>query len=230
MCGAEENALYSVAYSCGAVITLLVTSLNTAFSPWLGENLHNKKYDEIKQVSKYYILLFVFGACGMMLLTPELLLFMGGRSYAEAIYVMPPVAFGCVCQFIYTMYVNVEQFSKKTIGMAFASVTAALSNYILNYIFIPKYGYIAAAYTTLASFAILLFLHMCIVKHIGLSSVYPTKMIFIVLLFMSGYTVFVNALYLNNIIRYCVVAVYGFIAVIFLIKNRDKILRILKKR
>lgn len=230
MCGAEENALYSVAYSCGAVITLLVTSLNTAFSPWLGENLHNKKYDEIKQVSKYYILLFVFGACGMMLLTPELLLFMGGRSYAEAIYVMPPVAFGCVCQFIYTMYVNVEQFSKKTIGMAFASVTAALSNYILNYIFIPKYGYIAAAYTTLASFAILLFLHMCIVKHIGLSSVYPTKMIFIVLLFMSGYTVFVHALYLNNIIRYCVVAVYGFIAVIFLIKNRDKILRILKKR
>ena len=113
ICGAEENALYSVAYTCGAVVTLLVTSLNTAFSPWLGEKLNQKSYIEIRKVSKYYIALFVFGACGVMLLTPELLLVMGGKSYNGAIFVMPPVAFGCVCQFMYTMYVNVEQFKKK---------------------------------------------------------------------------------------------------------------------
>ena len=70
--------------------------------------------------------------CGIMLIVPEFLLIMGGQSYIEAIYVMPPVAFGCVCQFIYTMHVNIEQFKKKTVGMAIASISAAGLNYLLN--------------------------------------------------------------------------------------------------
>ena len=40
ICGSRENALYSVAYSCGAVITILMTSINSAFVPWLGSKLH----------------------------------------------------------------------------------------------------------------------------------------------------------------------------------------------
>lgn len=230
ICGAEENALYSVAYSCGAVITLLVVSLNTAFSPWLGEKLNDKNYDEIRKVSKYYILIFVFGTCGIMLLTPEVLLIMGGRSYGDAIHVMPPVAFGCVCQFVYTMYVNVEQFSKKTIGMAFASVIAALSNYILNYIFIPIYGYIAAAYTTLASFVILLFIHMLIVRHIGFMNIYSTKIIFGVLFFMSVYTLLMHVLYVNDVVRYCVVGVYGIVCIYVIVRYRNRVKSLLKRK
>ena len=230
ICGAEENALYSVAYSCGAIITLLVTSLNTAFSPWLGEKLNEKRYGEIRKVSKFYILIFVYAACGIMLLTPEVLLVMGGHSYREAIYVMPPVAFGCVCQFMYTMYVNVEQFSKKTIGMAFASVAAALSNFILNSIFIPRYGYIAAAYTTLVSFVILLFIHMLLVKRIGIIGVYSTRIIFSVLGFMSVYTVLMHALYANNTIRFCIIIAYTIISVILLIKFRSTINNLLGRK
>lgn len=229
ICGAEENALYSVAYTCGAVVTILITSLNTAFSPWLGEKLNQGRYSEIRNASKYYIAMFVFGACGVMLLTPELLLFMGGRSYHEAIYVMPPVAFGCVCQFMYTMYVNVEQFKKKTLGMAFASIAAALSNYILNAIFIPWVGYIAAAYTTLASFSILLFIHMLLVRHMRYQQVYSTKMVFSVLAFMSVYTTLIHVLFLHNVIRFAVVVAYVVLAAYVSLKNKERIMRLLKR-
>lgn len=230
ICGAEENALYSVAYSCGAVISLLVTSLNTAFAPWLGEKLNSKDYMEIKTVSKTYILIFVFGACGVMLLTPELLLVMGGRSYMEAIYVMPPVAFGCVCQFLYMMYVNVEQFSKKTIGMAFASAIAALSNFVLNSIFIPRFGYVAAAYTTLASFLVLLLIHMFLVKRMNLLKVYPTKLIFACVGGIACYTVLIHAIYLSTIIRYAIIIGYAFVASILFIRHKDIVLKIVKRR
>lgn len=229
ICGAEENALYSVAYSCGAVITLLVTSLNTAFSPWLGEKLNQEQYIEIRKVSNYYIALFVFGAYGVMLLTPELLLFMGGRSYHEAIYVMPPIAFGCVCQFMYTMYVNVEQFKKKTLGMAFASTASALANYILNAIFIPQFGYIAAAYTTLVSFAILLFFHMLIVRHMGLQRVYSTKIVFVALGMMGIYTVLVHFLYLNDVARYAILGIYIIVALFFGIRHKNQIIGLIRK-
>jgi len=228
ICGAEDNALYSLAYSCGAAITVFVVSLNTAFSTWLGEKLHNNEYDEIRKISKYYILFFVFIACGIILITPELLFVMGGNSYSDAIYVLPPVAFGCVCQFLYTMYVNVEQFKKKTVGMALASVIAALSNYGLNSLLIPRYGYIVAAYTTLISYALLLFIHMFLVKRIGLLRVYSTKTVFFVLLFMCCYTLIINHIIVNNTIRYSMLIVYALVSVLLMIRYRRILLNLLK--
>ena len=40
--GAEENALYSVAYTCGAIVSMLISSMNMAFSPWLAEELGDR--------------------------------------------------------------------------------------------------------------------------------------------------------------------------------------------
>ena len=228
-CGAEENALYTIAYTCGAIVTLLTTSMNSAFAPWLGEKLNAGENDEIRTTSQKYILLFVVFAVGLMLATPEVLVVMGGRSYREALYVMPPVAFGCVCQFLYTMYVNIEQFKKKTVSMAIASLSAALLNYILNYILIPRFGYIAAAYTTLISFIWLLFAHMIIVNRIGYSNIYSTKLVVLVVLGMSVCTATVNILYSHDVIRFGVVLVYfGFLWKI-LMNNKAFVLGIFKR-
>ncbi len=90
----------------------------------------------------------------------------------EAKYVMAPVTMGCACQFIYTMYVNVEQYLKKTTGMALASVLAAAINVALNYVLIPKFGYLVAAYTTLIGYLCLMLMHMFLVKRIGMKNVY----------------------------------------------------------
>ena len=157
-----------------------------------------------------------------MLITPEILFIMGGKSYQEAIYVMPPVAFGCVCQFLYTMFVNIEQFEKKTVGMAFASVSAAVVNYALNRLFIPRYGYIAAAYTTLVSFLWLLLVHMLLVKKLGYSSLYPVKFIFVVLAGMIFYTAVVNYLYMITSVRYVMVLGYGILFISIGWKYRKK--------
>ena len=223
ICGAEDNALYSLAYSCGAVITLLASSINLAFSPWLGEQLNERNYKTIHDASKSYVLFFAFGACGIMLLTPELLLIMGGEGYRNAIYVMPPVSFGCVCQFMYSMYVSVEQFNKKTVGMAVASSIAALSNFVLNRLFIPKYGYIAAAYTTLASYLILFIIHVILVKRMNYGSIYPLGFFIRLLICLLGYTVLINFLYKMNIIRLLVVLAYAVICFVFVMKYKAQI-------
>jgi len=113
ICGAEDTALYSLAYSCGHIISILLTSLNSAYAPWLGEKLVNKEEKEVYDFSKVYVSAFMVLATGIMLIAPEILLILGGKKYMDAIYVMPPVAMGCVCQFVYTMYVNVEQFKRR---------------------------------------------------------------------------------------------------------------------
>jgi len=226
-CGATETALYSLAYSCGTIITLLISSMNGAFVPWLGDKLNEKDYGAIRGFSRIYISLFCVLALGIMLATPEVLLILGGKKYAEAVYIIPPIAMGCVCQFIYTMFVNVEQFSKKTVGMAIASASAALLNYILNSILIPRYGYVAAAYTTLASFLWLLIAHMFLVYRLKLSQVYEYRFVAGVVALMCGVTVAVNWLYTNTLLRWIVIFAYAAILLAILWKNKSKVQKLL---
>lgn len=221
-CGAEDNAIYSLAYTCGSMVTMLMASMNSAYAPWLGEKLNAGKHDEIRKFSKKYIIGFAFLATGIMAFAPEVLYILGGKSYQEAKFVMAPIAMGCVCQFIYTMFVNVEQFKKKTVGMAIASVTAALVNLVLNYIFIPKVGYLAAAYTTLVGYMVLLGIHMFLVYRLNLSDVYDYKVIIKMVLVMLGITVLMDTMYSFILIRYMFIGLYALTCVILFVKNKNK--------
>lgn len=228
-CGEEDTAMYSLAYTCGVLINLFMTSMNNAYSPWLGEQLANGQYKKITQVSKLYMLLFLFLALGIMLVSPEILLVLGGKTYLEAQYVMAPVTMGCVCQFLYTMYVNVEQYKKKTGGMALASALAAFLNLFLNWIFIPKIGYFAAAYTTLLSYFFLLLFHMSLVKRLKLGEIFSYKCVFGVVLLGMVFMVAACFLYEMQTIRYIIILVYMIAGIYVVLRYRKKILVMLKK-
>jgi len=230
ICGSGYTALYSVAYSCGTIITLLLTSMNSAFSPWLGDKLALNDFMGIRKISKYYISGFLVLGVGVMLFSPEVLYIMGGKVYMEAKYVMPPVAFGCICQFIYTMFVNIEQFKKKTTGMAIASVIAALLNYLLNLWFIPEFGYIAAAYTTLAGYLFLLIAHMFLVWKLKYSKVYSYRFIFVMVALVFTISLFINVLYNYNLFRYITILIYIAGVLVFLWLKKERLLILAKNR
>ena len=229
-CGSEDTALYSLAYNCGALVTLFLTSMNSAFSPWLGEKLSKNEFGEIRKFSKVYIIGFLFLALGVMLIAPEILLILGGKSYMEAIYVMSPVSMGCVCQFLYTLFVNIEQFKRKTVGMAMASVIAALVNLGLNWLFIPRIGYLAAAYTTLFGYLCLLIIHMYLVYKLQLHKVYSYR--FVVMSVVIGLIamVLITLTYSNSIVRYILIVIYCVIIAIILLKNSRKIKAVFTNR
>lgn len=229
MCGATDTALYSLAYSCGMIISVFLNSVNTAFSPWLAEKLHENDPQSVRTFSRFYIGIFLFVAVGFMMLAPEVLWILGGEDYLPAMYVMPPVTMGCICQFFYTMMVNIEQIKRKTLGMAIASVMAALINYGLNLIMIPRYGYIAAAYTTLVGYFFLLIFHMLLVARMKMTAVYDFRLIFISVLCAAVFMIGITALYRAPLIRYSVVLIYIASTMTVLYLKRGKILDLLKK-
>ena len=230
ICGPEPTALYSLAYNVAAIVTIFLVALNNAFSPWLGEKLANNEYQQIRNFAPKYISLFYALVIGIILVAPEVLYVLGGKPYMAALGVMSPVMLGCVCQFLYTMFVNVEQFSKKTIGMAIATVLAALMNYILNYIFIPKYGYIAAAYTTFISYLFLLFEHMFLVYKIKLNIVYSYKFVFFAVIVACIFAFIGNNLYSNNTIRYVFMALYMILSVLVICKYKSQIVLFVRNK
>lgn len=228
MCGSDKTALYGLAYNCGIVILLLLTSLNDAYAPWLGDKLDANKFKDIKNFSKKYISIFLFFAYGIMLIIPELLFILGGENYIEAKFVLAPVAMSYVFQFLYTMFVNIEQFKKKTLSMSLASASAALMNYILNIIFISKYGYVAAAYTTIISYIWLLIVHMIVVYKIGYSKIYDYKFVGIISGLSILVLIIINILYGYYIFRYIVLFTYMLFALIVFYKNKNQIIGIIK--
>lgn len=229
LCSSEDLAMYSLAYTIGSLVSILVMSINNAYSPWLGDKLTEMKYEIIRNMSFPYAAIFSFCGCVGVLLMPEFLLLMGGKPYMGALYVMPPVAAGCIMQFLYCMYVNVEQYKKKTIGMACASVIAAVINFILNYIFIPKFGFIAAAYTTYIGYLSLLLMHMWLVHHIHMSHVYENKKILLAAL-ATSVIIFMENMVLDQLwVRYILLITSGGLALGILYKYKNLIMGIVKK-
>ena len=138
--------------------------------------------------------------------SPEAVKILYAKPYHECMWVIPPVALGTLCQYFYTNYVNQELFHKKTLMIAVNSIIAALINTGLNYVFIQKYGYIAAAYTTLAGYFILMILHFISTKLILKEDIYHNAQYFAMIIITTVLGLSCMYVYEKPVLRYIIVA------------------------
>lgn len=206
--GAQYTAIYSIAYIITNIVTILLDSMNKAWAPWLLDTLKVNNKADIRKTSTPYFLIFVGLLLGVLLFAPEIVWILGGDKYLEGIYVLPPLIVGCLYQFAYTMYVQLEFFEKKMKTVAVGTMIAALVNVGLNFIFIPIFGYIAAGYTTLVGYMLLFFIHYRTICRYGYKDIFARKIIFLALgSSILMLPVFI-LIYMNTIIRYAVIIVY----------------------
>ena len=84
---------------------------------------------------------------------------------------------------------------------------------ILNFIFIPIFGYMAAAYTTLFGFILLLLLHYIMSKKLGLTDMYDNRFVFLMTAVMVVGGIALGGLYLlPAYVRWIVIVVIGVVA------------------
>lgn len=227
-CGKADTAFYSVGYSCAQVVSILWNSMNSAWSPWAYEQMDSKNYTALKKASKPFMLSFGIIVFGGLLIAPELLLIMGGKTYSSALAVLPPVMLGYVFQFVYSLYVNIEFYSKKQKYIAIGTTIAALTNIVLNWIFIPILGYIAAAYTTMIGYIVLFLVHFGFVKKLGKLNWYDTKfnMTFLGLTILCLPVILL--LYKITIVRYLLILAMAVVILAFIILFRKELLSCIK--
>jgi O-antigen/teichoic acid export membrane protein len=188
--------------------------------------MKDESYDEIKKYVKPYSILFTLIFIIMLFIGPEALKILGPKKYWSGIWVIPPVVLGIYFQFIYSLYVNIEFYLKKTKFISIGTIIAALLNIILNYFFIPLYGYIAAAYTTLASYIILFILHFIIANRWIKKDVFAAKFIFSTIFIVTLLTIIATLFYNNIIVRYSVLLI---IIVIVILIFRKSFYRLIKR-
>lgn len=230
MVGDSETALYGVAYSCATVVELLWYSINQAWSPWSYEQISRNQIDRLKKATKVYVSFFGLLVFCIMLIAPEVLWLFGGEKYVSSLGVIPPVMCGYVFVMVYSLYVNIETFEKKTGYVAAGTIIAAITNIVLNFVFIPQFGYVAAAYTTMISYAVLFFVHFHFVTKIRKAYWYDSKFN---ILFVIGYAILsglMMIIYRISAIRYVIIFLILLYFTSKMIKQREKIYEAFKTK
>lgn len=223
MCSSEDAAVYSVAYTCGMFANIIRNSMDSAWTPWVFEQLNEGRNLKIKQISKPYLLVFFCICILIMLISPELLFVLGGEGYMTAKYVVPPVIGGYMFSMLYSLYGGIERYYKMQQWFALFAAVSAILNLGLNYIFIPRFGYIAAAFTTQISCAVELFLHYLNVCKIKKTSYYDTKFIVLMVIICVMSTAFAEVLYMKNVLRFFFMIFLGFMIFFTVISKRETI-------
>lgn len=233
MCSEREAGLYSLAYSVAMLLTMLNTSIQQAFNPWLYRKIKAGEYSGIAKSS--YIVLSVVAGVNLLFIVfaPELVRIFAPAEYLEAVWTMPPVTMSVFFMFMYCLFADFEFYYEKTVFIAIASVFGAVLNIALNYFSIPKFNYIAAGYTTLICYILYVTAHYCAMKiickkKIGKIQIYnPLVIIAISVLFMLlGFSVML--LYSNPFVKYTVLSLCIAFAFIFRKKLKKMILQVVE--
>lgn len=230
LCGAEDAAIYSLAYTIAMLASILLTSLNQAWIPWLYDRISEEKYIEVQERTKYYVGVFSWMCIGAILVSPEIVTLFGGKAYYEARFVIAPVIIGIMLQFLYTLYVNIEFYLKKTFMISVMTIIAAGINILLNYLLIPHFGYRAAAYTTIIGYAFMVVGHYLIVRlYNKYVDVYDKKAILYMLILMVGLLPLSFLICKYILVRYFSWIVYAVLSGYIMMRYRKDIVSLLKK-
>lgn len=166
MQGTDKAAMYGVAYTLATMMTFVLNAVNNSYVPWFYGKIKENKGEENRPMANSIALLMAFMLLAVIALAPEIITIMAGESYAEAIYVVPPVAMSILLLFYAQLFINIEFYYEEKTMLVWGSIGSAALNIVLNWLLIPKFGFVAAGYTTLVSYVMFALSNYLTVRYI----------------------------------------------------------------
>lgn len=206
MVNASATAYYTIAYSVAAVILIIWTAAHDSLRPFIYENCKTHDYSAISNVTLPILAVFGSGCILLILLAPEVISLMATHDYQEAVFAIPPVVVGVFFQVHYFLYADILYYFKKPRYVMLGSLFATGANLLLNYLFIPIWGYMAAAYTTLFCYLLQAGIDYWAMKHVVRVQVYNMKLIVALSTVMCAISLVCLLVYKYSLIRYALLS------------------------
>lgn len=230
--GSKQAAIYGFSYSIYSIVQITTNSLSTVYEPWFFKEMRdsvNNKY-HIIQIGTCFAALISFITIGIMTFAPEAIFIIGGVKYKDSFDCLLPVLFAGFFAMTYSIPAIVEYYCEKTRYMAIGTAITAILNVILNIVFIPKCGYVVAAYTTLISYIVYYSIHFYVSKRLYGENIISAKsnVFFIVTIILTWGVVAYFRDYI--IIRVLFFAVVFALYIVFALKmlGKQEVIRIVK--
>ncbi len=218
--GESEAGIYSLAYSLSMIMLVFGTALMQVIGPWLYRKIKSK---DIENLSNTVYPLLILVACVnliLIMIAPEAVRIFAPEEYYNSVWIVPPVVISVFFIFCYDVFARFAFYYEKRALITVASIIGALLNIILNYIFINKFGYIAAGYTTLACYMIYALCHYIIMNRVcdkfcGGVRPYNGKIILLISAAFTALGLLMLLTYNSVIIRYSVIGVIAVACLVF---------------
>lgn len=153
--GSSDAGIYSFAYSIGMLLLLIAIAVKQALNPWVYEKLDNEQSKPVKKVYVYYIAVFSIITIFLMYMSPELVKILSDKEYWGGIEILPWIIVAAYIQVLILNESETQMFLKKTAINSFVIILGAALNIALNYKYIPEYGAVGAAITTLVTYVVM---------------------------------------------------------------------------
>jgi O-antigen/teichoic acid export membrane protein len=150
-----EVGVYSLGYRFAEILTFVVTAFQLSWPQFLFSHRKDADAPEVyAHMTKYYLASIMFLWLGLSTFAPELIRIMATPQYYAAAVLIPVVCFAMALDGMAFMFNIGQLFAKKTLYRSVTVCTAAVVNLGLNFVLIPRYGMMGAAWATFAGFAV----------------------------------------------------------------------------
>ena len=165
-CGPTDVGLFSVAYSIGALLTLVLSALSIAWTPAYFKHMNDKNYAQIDNDIVLIMKILMVCALFLILFGKEIGMLLAKSNFQSALFIVPIIVIGLIIHSYTTFYLWNVQYAKKNIYMTPIVVVAGAVSISLNIIFIPKYGYVAAPFISCISYLTMFLMAIFVSKKI----------------------------------------------------------------
>lgn len=189
-CGESYAGIYGTIYTISNIPLIFWTAINAALIPYMFEEINQNNTAAMSKRIITVLQLFALIVLFVITVSPEILKLLTSKEYHNTT-VFSVLLLGIFFTALYNIYGNLLLYKKKTIYIMFGTLIALVINILLNFICIPKFGYQAAAYTTLISLIVLclsqgIFCFICYKKNVlSVFSFLMSSLIFISLGFFE---------------------------------------------
>lgn len=155
--GAAYVGYYSPGYSLGGIIGMFAAPIGFIMPAVLSELYDTGEINQVKiymkYTFKYFMLIAIPAVFGLSLLSKDLLIVLSTPDIARNGYLVTPfISLGSLLLGVTIIVSQVLVLTKKTYISGTSWILAALINLILNIIFVPRFGIVAAAASTMLSY------------------------------------------------------------------------------
>jgi O-antigen/teichoic acid export membrane protein len=159
----NESTLYSASYTISEQSILVITGLISITSvPYLFNIFESNGVEMAKnfqeKILKFYLFLTIPVVVVLSFYYNEILFYLLSNKYQKGFYILPYISLGAFFIGLSNVFSDVFTLMKKTKILMLSYFVSLITNVILNYFLINKFGILGAAIATLLSYSVLLIL------------------------------------------------------------------------
>lgn len=162
--GTKEVGLYGLGSQLATIIYLVTISLNSAYQPHLFKKMAEGFKGKIHKTTIWYIGACAAAVIAMFIAIPLIFRFFIGSHFQEAQRYAYILCGGYFMWSIYNAFQAYLIYLEKNRQIVFISVVGMVTSLSLNLFFIPRYGALAAAITSVVTYAVMAFVGFLLVR------------------------------------------------------------------